>query len=645
MKRFAPLVALAIVTALAYLPSLRGSYVLDDYPNIIDNAAVHMTALSWQALRDAFWSSPSDELVRPLAMLSFALNWYAAGSDPFWMKVTNLIIHVVNGLLVFALIRRLARAANPLSHASGVDARRADRLALFVAAAWLLAPINFTAVGYVVQRMESLGQLFVLGGLCAYVAARASSARTAKCAVALIFGTVVGTAFKESALLLPLYAFIVEACVFRFRTDQRLDRSLIALFVATLAVPGLLALLIVVPHFVTSEAYANRAFTPSERLLTEPRILIDYLYWTFLPRPNALSLYHDDIAISRGLLDPPSTLFSIALLVAGFVTAIGVRRKQPLVAVGILWFLGAHLLTASVIPLEPVFEHRNYFASVGALLAAASAVASILGGRSRIALVAVSGGALTLFAGVTLVRALEWGNPVSLAIAESRKNPDSPRATYELGRTYVALSGFRADSPFVPRAYEALERAATLPGSDTLADQGLLILASRTGRTIEPEWWARVQHKLRDQPVTSQDVTSLYALTQCAISRKCVFAPEQVVACFAAALTHARFASQILSIYASYAVNVLGDPALALGLVRESIERSPHDLQLRENLVTLLIASGSEREAAAAIDAIGRDFPNAAGDTLVSDLARRVREMTSHPSDATPSRDEPAAHK
>jgi hypothetical protein len=630
MKRAAWLVALIIVTSLAYLPSLRGRYVLDDYPNIVDNAAVHMTTFSWDALRTAFASSPSDDLPRPLAMLTFALNWYATGADPSWMKLANLIVHLANGLLVFVLIRVLARAANPSPNEPRDAIGSADRLALIVAAAWLLAPINFTAVGYVVQRMESLSQLCVLGGLCAYVATRAAVApalSTTKCAVALILGTTLGCAFKESALLLPLYACIAEACVFGFRSGGRIDRHLVALFVVTLLIPGFVALIGVVPHFVTADAYANRAFTLGERVLTEPRILIDYFVWTFLPLPRALSLYHDEIAVSRDLFHPLTTLLSIAALTAGFVVAIALRRSRPLIATGILWFLAAHLMTASVIPLELAFEHRNYFASIGALLAASSAFVAIPADRWPVARIALGAGLIVLFACVTFLRALEWGNPVGFALAESQKNPHSLRATYELGRTYVVLSGFRADSPFLPLAFEALERGATLPGSDTLADQGLLILASRTGHAIEPAWWTRIHDKLRTQPVTSQDVTSLYALAQCAISRKCTFAPEEMVGCFTAALTHTRFASQILSIYASYAINVLGDRALALNLVRESIVQAPRDLQLRRNLVTLLIESRRKQEASAALDDIARDFPGAARDAAVSDLSRQVHSM------------------
>jgi len=141
--------------------------------------------------------------------------------------------------------------------------------------------------------------------------------------------------------------------------------------------------------------------------------------------------------------------------------------------------------------------------------------------------------------------------------------------------------------------------------------------------------------------VTSQDVTSLYALTQCAISRKCTFPPEQVVACFSAALTHTRYASGILSIYASYAVNVLGDRSLALDLVRESIEGSPHDPQLRKNLVTLLIADGRKAEAQAALDAATREPGNAPRDPQMAEFARQIQAMDSKPPDAAAAESHP----
>ena len=61
----------------------------------------------------------------------------------------------------------------------------------------------------------------------------------------------------------------------------------------------------------------------------------------------------------------------MALLVAA---AFALRHRLPMFSLGLFWFLGAHLLTSSVLPLELVFEHRNYFALLGVLLAIAELV-------------------------------------------------------------------------------------------------------------------------------------------------------------------------------------------------------------------------------------------------------------------------------
>ena len=128
------LLALAlIVTAIVYWPGLYGSWLFDDYPNIVDNHGVQPAQGDLPTLIGAALSSPASDFKRPLASLSFAANYLAAGLDPLWMKLTNLVIHLLNGLLVFLLARALLKL--------GVDDRgkqRAGNLAALIAMAWLL---------------------------------------------------------------------------------------------------------------------------------------------------------------------------------------------------------------------------------------------------------------------------------------------------------------------------------------------------------------------------------------------------------------------------------------------------------------------------------------------------------------------------
>ena len=242
-------VALAL-TVLAYWPSLHGGYEFDDYPNIVENGDVHLTSLDAASLRKAALASPSSVLVRPLAMLSFALDWYFAGGNPLPMRVVNLIIHLLNGLLLFGLLRTLCRSLPPRHDNAHL---RDGWLPAVVAAAWLLAPINFTAVAYIVQRMESLCQLFVLAGLWGYIGARrrmlAGKPGFARATASIVLGTALGGLAKESAALLPLYALIVEWIVFGFaRADGRVGRRLLGMYLVVLALPACAALYWVAGH-------------------------------------------------------------------------------------------------------------------------------------------------------------------------------------------------------------------------------------------------------------------------------------------------------------------------------------------------------------------------------------------------------------
>lgn len=609
------LAAAFVLTVLAYWPSLRGGYVFDDYPNIVANPSVHLDSLSWKSLREAALSSPSPVLIRPLAMLSFGVNWYFSDGNPRDMKAVNLAIHLVNGLLVFLLLRRITRIAQG-------DARNgwyAELLPLCVSAAWLLAPINFTAVGYIVQRMESLCQIFVLLGLLGYVAARQRmlSGRTGFpfAILALVLGTGLGFLAKESAILLPIYALVLEWIVFRFAGfRRRVDRRLYWLYFVLVFIPVCAAAIWASLYYLPASAWTGRPFTLAERLLTEPRILADYVRWSLVPTANTLALYHDQIPLSRGLLSPPTTLAGLAFVIVAAGSVPLLRMTRPLAALGVAWFLCAHLLTGTVVPLELVFEHRNYFASIGLYILVFSIVMPRTGSSMVFARATACVAMLTLFMTVTWVRALDWSNPVAFAMSEMEKNPDSPRTAYELARTYVILSRYDAKSPLVPEAYASLEHAASMPGADALADQGLLILSGRLKQRPPAGTWERMQQKLSTQALSAQNISALYSLSRCAVDGDCGFPPAEMIKTFAAALARPAPNPKVLSVYANYAINVLHDAQLAIELAKTGVQVAPGDLQMRRNLLLLLQTTGRHDEAEAFYEQTLRDVTEARDD-------------------------------
>jgi hypothetical protein len=628
-RTFALLALLLAIVAAVYWPGLTGGFVLDDARNIVVNPDVHVPAhADWNAWRRAAAGSPADELPRPLAMLTFAANHAATGLDPRPMKLTNLLVHLLNVLLVFACTRQLLRA---LPDDARAPAPRDDLFALAVAAAWGLHPINLMAVLYVVQRMESLAHVFVFAGLWSYLHGRcrqiAGRPGWGFVIAGLVGGSALGTLAKESALLLPLYALLAELIVLRGRGAEGRQPGLRGLHLVACVLPTLVVAAWLARRYANAAAYANRPFGLGERLLTEPRVLLDYLHWSVLPSLSRMGLYHDDYAVSHGLFAPPATALAIVALLALAAAAWWLRRRRPLVALGLAWFLAAQLLTGTFIPLELMFEHRNYFASFGVCLALADVLLRLpdtqTARRGGAALAVVL---LLMFTATTHLRAREWSDPMRFAASEAQKHPASPRATYALAAQLVALTRYEPDSPYDAAAREAIAGAVAVSGDSVMAEQAGLIHAARTGRALDPAWWQGMESGLQALPADAGNLAALDALGRCAAQHQCNFPTERMLGVFEAALSR-RPNAYVLTMYAHYAEDVLGDPGLALRLWKDAATRAPGDAHVRIELATLLLALGQDAEAqrhVTALRSLGRFGTNvAAADALQAEIDRR----------------------
>jgi protein O-mannosyl-transferase len=624
--------AFALIIAV-YWPGLSGGFLFDDYPNIVDNHGVQPQDASFPSLVGAALSSPSSEFKRPLASLSFAANYLTTGIDPYWMKLTNLIIHLLNGLLVFLLAHALLSSVSMgahLAHDAAIRSStgcaptkvRADMVATLIAAGWMLLPINLTGVLYVVQRMESMANLFVLLGLLGYVKGRQSMLEAAQpdaadshqsgfsseirgfilCLSSIVACTGVGVLAKETAVMLPLYAALIEWTVFRFHTytGQR-DNRLLGMFLVLLLLPMILGLAWLLPQVFEPAYWSTRDFDLRTRLLSEARIVVDYIRWTLLPTPDALSFYHDDFRISTGLLMPWTTFASVGLL--GTLTAlmIWLRRRQPLTALGIALFFGCQLLTGTILPLELIYEHRNYFASFGLLLAIMPLLAVPRTSAFALPRHTLLAGLFLCWTALTAFTSYAWGNPLRLAEDLASRASQSPRAQYELGRTYIIYSHYEPTSPFTSLAYTPLEKAASLPNSSILPEQALIFMNARMHLPLKDAWWDSLTVKLKTRRPGVQDESSLGALTQCAREQRCNLPTDRMMQAFIAALSHPDPSARLLATYGDYAWNVLDDHPLGERMTAEAVHTAPNEPAYLITQVRMLAAQGRDAEAKQAL--------------------------------------------
>lgn len=627
------LAAVLLCTLLAYWPGTHGGFLLDDYPNIVQNPAMHLHHLTAGRLLRAAFSSNNGPLDRPLAMASFALNIAATGMRAGPMKITNLLIHLANGVLVFILMRLLLDEYRRLR--PGVRERTTDLVALVVTAAWLLAPINLTSVLYVVQRMTSLSATFMLAGLITYVAGRRhlfAGTRTRSGVALLLCSALLFTPLaiitKEIGALTPVYAFVIEWVFFGLReADGRRSRATIIYFVAFLVVPAIVGLTWLLPRVLNGAAWAGRSYNLPQRLLTEGRVIWHYLYWTLVPNDGALTLYHDGFPVSRALFTPWSTLPAWLGIAALFAGGILLRRRQPLVSFALLWFLAGQALTGTIIPLELVFEHRMYLPDLGLFTGVFAPLLLVSPQKRYQALrVGAATAVVLLYAATLALRATDWSNPlVHMAIA-ARDHPESPRATYGYGRILADLAG---EKPAVaPRAFAALEKAMHVPGQSTIPESALIVLAHRTHRAANLHWYRRMAQVLAARPPTPQDISGLYSLVQCGLRARdpCDLNARWMHSIFAAALDHKPSSQPVEALYGNYLLNVTRQHAKAVVVFEALASNHPRVPIYHYDLGVAAAASGdlamARRELARLrrLNHLGMDNPE------VHRLARLIDE-------------------
>lgn len=431
----------SLLTVAAYAPGLSGPFVFDDLSNIVSNRYMQPERLGWAELRDAALSSRAGVLRRPLAMVSFALNGYWGDLLPRPFKITNLAIHMLNGLLVFALSSLLVthltsnrqRFLSPL----GEPDAWLRWLPLAVSTFWLLHPVQLTGVLYVVQRMTSLSATFVLLGMLGFLSSRVLFERRLTAGLAGMFislgcGTALGLTAKENAVLLPSLAAVVEFTLLsRGNLSHRHKRALTAFYGVVVFIPCCLGLvLLVVMPEVWMEGYAQRDFGPIERLLTQGRVLFFYLSLTVYPKLTSFGIFHDDFILSTGLLTPFTTVICVFAWAAVWALALAARKRHPVALFALGWYFVGHSIESTIIPLELVFEHRNYLPLYGvsfALMWYGGRVLNRWITQPRLAITLAGALALGL-ASVTAARASIWSSPRSITEFLAAHHPTSARA-------------------------------------------------------------------------------------------------------------------------------------------------------------------------------------------------------------------------
>lgn len=555
------LLTILTLTLALYWPGLTGPFLFDDFWNLAPVKDWHEGAHSWHRALVPFPESFVSS--RPLSMASFMLTTYLGGTDPFAAKAGNLALHLVCGLLVWCLAKQILRSnAPPTLHA--------DKAALFIVAVWLLHPLHVSTVLYSIQRMSQIAAVATLASLLIFIHARKQleygARKKALINLFISFPLVVatGTLAKQNVAVAPLLCLVIELGIFRASSRPRIIKGFFTAFLALPACGAGLVLLLRPEVFLAG--YQDWGFTLTERLITQPRVLCNYIATLIMPYTPKMGLYTDDFAPSQGLLSPVTTSLSFLALAGASVFTWKARAKAPTLFVGWFFFLGAHSVEASFLPIEMYYEHRNYLPSLGLFLAIVGLGAFLpkLSFSMNRTFPLLAGAIVAVLAIATLGRVLVWQHRQSIIEQGARHHPLSMRAASDL----ASLQLDREDIDAAIRAVAPLTRLED-PRSRIFGNLYIIGLECRKGNALDHERLAAVVADA--MPQTTVYEAQMFRFVDNAINfGQCRGRSEREVADAFAAILHAA---------------------------DQQSEATPNKYVLRDIVARIYLRGGADREA------------------------------------------------
>lgn len=437
------LLVLSALVIIAYANSLGNGFVFDD--NLVISHARQLWNFkefppSFDRMSRPPVSLPADQRIihRPIRTIVMAIEYHFFGRNPAGYRVVNILLHTMNGLLVFIVLRALTAGPWP---------------ALLAAVLFVLHPIQTESVAYIAGQRDLLFTLFYLVGFLVYVRYRATD-RTGYLGLAGL-AYILGVLTKEMAITLPMLCVAYD--LFRslpgrapavtspvgksLRTGLQatFDRSKWLYLVMGVVSALLLFYFVVVANPSHQRRLYGGGLGPT--LMTSARIMVHYVkQMTFPLTLNADS--YGAFFVSRSIADPWG-LFALVVLGGLWYGLFRLLRADRWITFGGVWFFLTLLPVSQIVPhQELVAEHFLYLPSVGFCLVVSLLMERALATRAAPAIAALFGVALLLLGIRTVLRNRDWKDELTLWTKAVRVAPHSYWAHQRLGDAYKALGRY-----------------------------------------------------------------------------------------------------------------------------------------------------------------------------------------------------------
>ena len=331
---------LIAASLLVYLPSIRHDFIplFDDTPYVLCNPSVQ--GVSFANIRSAFTHLYCGNYA-PFHIISYMFNYELSVLDPSGYILTNIIIHIINGLLVYLLLLRCSFA---------------HRYACLASYLFLLHPVQVESVVWISERKSVLSLMFFLAATHLYLSSLRE--RAGKSYLLSLLSFVSAVLSKSTAVILPLFLICYDAA---YRKQGRRLKDKLP-FIA-IALAGACLTIYSQDPARQGGRTSYHGGSPLATVFTMLPVLLRYLRILFWPM--GLSAYYGDLVPKSGF---DEEVF-LAGLVALSLLAYGVylfRRNKELFCWYSIFFVGL-LPVSQIVPIVTLINDRYlYFPMVGA---------------------------------------------------------------------------------------------------------------------------------------------------------------------------------------------------------------------------------------------------------------------------------------
>ena len=497
-------VLLIVVGLSVRAPALHGEFIWDDLELIARNPLIKSPLFVVEAFRHHLFPGAYSGHYRPVQTVSYIFDYFWWNTDTFGFHLTNILLHVLSGVLLFALLRRLFNSFEWPVRSPILSAQNIAWVAAFI---WVVHPVHSAAIDYLSGRADSLAFCFACGAWLLFLrgslATRGNYARVGYFCAASI-GALLSVCSRESGGLW-LLLFLLHLFAFRSSASRNLKFGALA---GCLAIASIYAGLRQLPEHRV-EAVASSSLGATSRGVLMLRALGDYA---------ELMVFPTRLHVERTLLTPATALHSErwgkllvadSLALAGLALAAiliwGSLRKTPARsarAFGAAWFLLTYLPTSNLFPMNAtVAEHWLYLPSVGLLIFAAGCVIDLPVRWSRP--LALAGCTAVLLLSVrSAIRSSDWVNSETFFRRTFAAGGTSSRIGVNLAVSY-AQRGQHA------KAEELLRKVLEVTPNYPLAQSNLVLALNQQGKTTE----AAALLEARAQRVATPEMPPQYRAT------------------------------------------------------------------------------------------------------------------------------------